>query len=315
MKAGTHGRGLKSGLVVNSDNCIAGLYCDSPTTKCMSRLGKGAACSADKECQSDFCADNSYVYSIPVNNNQTGICADALRLDPSKPYVYVLIVLALVIMAIVSGISLIKLHQKQTKAKKEAREEYWSGQRAISEKARLIDGSIRSSTPLTMANAQSGQRSARSSMGASLSRPIHPSEYLSQSGSFNSLTSLTREITLSAQNQQSSSFHLAHETHPLQQGVNYRSVHQQDGNSVDDEIARPASPSENVFLTPKQSFRASDGNLAHSLSDSDNVLRSRDAAKGLYSEGWRSPDAHRVDQAWSFEDDRSVKRTEDPFAR
>ncbi|PWN38406.1 uncharacterized protein FA14DRAFT_115984, partial [Meira miltonrushii] len=43
------------GSIISRDNCMKGLYCNSPTNICLQRKSTGTACAADKECMTDFC--------------------------------------------------------------------------------------------------------------------------------------------------------------------------------------------------------------------------------------------------------------------
>ncbi|UZJ57378.1 hypothetical protein CBS101457_006698 [Exobasidium rhododendri] len=280
------------GGIISRDNCVAGLYCDAPTTQCKERLAKGSSCSSDKECQSGYCADNNYIYSIPVNNNMTGSCGEDIGANPSRAYVYVLVLLFTFAMVIATGLVLVKVHQKQTKAKKLARVEYWQGQRLISEKAKLIDGSIRAGTPSLLSSSSRLQQYQSGSVSRTESKIQNLNRY--SDGSSAGFTSLTGRVGGGSTTP----------SHPLQQNINYSSLRQEEGNTSDNAYARPHSPSSRAVLAPSPSIHTlQDTYLPNGVAGSsavdpftstqneshDSTMRNRDINHRA-GDGWQSPD-------------------------
>ena len=127
------------GSIVSRDNCMSGLYCDSPTSVCLSRKPKGQSCAADKECMTDFCQDKSYTANTPDNNDSTGTCAEQPFFTANRHQIWVypvIIIVAIAVLLILIG-TLLKVHQSQGVRRREKAIAYWESQRLINEKARL----------------------------------------------------------------------------------------------------------------------------------------------------------------------------------
>lgn len=278
---------------------MSGMFCDSPTTQCKTLLAKGFSCSADKECASGYCSDPSFLATTIVNNNATGFCGDNLSASNPKPWVYALVVLIVLALVVGTSILLIKIHMRQTKAKKLAREEYWQDQRSISEKARLIDGMSRSGTPLgTSRNGLLGVRDSSQSYNSSQSNGTNRKDYKTGSRRFseNSTAIASRLDSLA---------------HPLQQQHSANDPYIRYDNESDLTEERTAStPSPNSgsggrnhsYTTPPQSAYSHAAQNGSSVSAStaarsydpfgeDVNIRSRDA-RSRHADGWQSPDMH-----------------------
>lgn len=152
------------GSIVSRDNCLSGLYCDSPTDVCISRKAKGSPCSADKECQTDYCQDPSYTASTPDNNDAAGMCSDQPSLIATRHQVWVYPVIVLLALVAVGSlfVTLLKLHQSQGRRRREKQRAYWESQRLINDKARMYKDDLR--TALSQPN--SPQRALMYSMGS-----------------------------------------------------------------------------------------------------------------------------------------------------
>jgi hypothetical protein len=276
---------------VCSDNCMSGLYCDAPTTQCKQQLNTGGSCSADKECITGYCFDKTFLATLPVNNNYTGSCGEDPIKVKSRVYVYVLIAIFIIAALVGLGVWLVKVHLRQTKAKKAAREEYWQGQKSISGKARLIDASIRSnSDPFITAN-----------------HPLLANLRLSSqstTATVNSTTPLKKGSKL--QHQQRYSDHLLRYDSSANNSPYNR--------SIDFDYAAGQSSSDNFlqrdsFVTPTQSLSnlnlqetlasplvgpsAATSSAVEALTSTSDYVRSRDNARSRTDQGWQSPD-HRL---------------------
>jgi hypothetical protein len=127
------------GSIVSRDNCMSGLFCDSPTSICHQRKPKGQSCAADKECMTDFCQDRNYTANTPDNNDSTGTCAEQPFFTANRHQIWVypvIIIVAIVVLLILIG-TLLKVHQNQGVRRREKARAYWESQRLINEKARL----------------------------------------------------------------------------------------------------------------------------------------------------------------------------------
>lgn len=162
------------GDIISRDNCMSGLYCDVPTSRCLARKAEGQACSADKECLSTNCLDPTYTSQTPVNNIATGTCGPQVYTQVRGPklYVYVVVVLGIVIAAVVLCVSLMRLHQKQRVRKNEELRQYWEEQRMLHRKVQLAreevllmaqQRSLKGSPAFSMASLPGGSTSQRSS--------------------------------------------------------------------------------------------------------------------------------------------------------
>lgn len=127
------------GSIVSRDNCMNGLYCDSPTSICLQRKPNGQSCSADKECMTDFCQDKSYLATTPDNNDSTGTCAEQpyVTVNRHQLWVYPVIVIVAIAVLLILIFTLLKVHQNQGVRRREKARAYWESQRLINEKARL----------------------------------------------------------------------------------------------------------------------------------------------------------------------------------
>jgi hypothetical protein len=105
--------------IVSRGNCQLGLYCDSVSKVCMTSLVLGAACAADKECDSWNCLSSGFCGPSASTPRQFGA------------WVYVLVALG-----IVGGMSgtltgLYVTHRKQREQERAKRAQYWREQNAF----------------------------------------------------------------------------------------------------------------------------------------------------------------------------------------
>jgi hypothetical protein len=105
--------------IVSRGNCRLGLYCDSLQLVCMTSKILGAACAADKECESWNCLSSGFCGASAATPRQFGA------------WVYVLVALG-----IVGGMSgtltgLYITHRKQREQERAKRAQYWREQNAF----------------------------------------------------------------------------------------------------------------------------------------------------------------------------------------
>ncbi|KIK03490.1 hypothetical protein K443DRAFT_676671 [Laccaria amethystina LaAM-08-1] len=105
--------------IVSRGNCRVGLYCDSVKKVCMTNKVLGAACGADKECDSWNCLS-------------TGVCGTSA----ATPRHFGVWVYVLVVFGIFGGMAgtltgLFVTHRKQRDREREKRVQYWREQNAF----------------------------------------------------------------------------------------------------------------------------------------------------------------------------------------
>jgi len=105
--------------IVSRGNCQLGLYCDSVQLVCLTSKVLGAACHADKECDSWNCLSSGFCGPSAATPRQFGA------------WVYVLVALG-----IIGGMSgtltgLYVTHRKQREQERAKRAQYWREQNAF----------------------------------------------------------------------------------------------------------------------------------------------------------------------------------------
>ncbi|KAF8813571.1 hypothetical protein BYT27DRAFT_7083469 [Phlegmacium glaucopus] len=105
--------------IVSRGNCKLGLYCDSGTRLCMTSKLLGAACAADKECDSWNCLSSGFCGASAATPRQFGV------------WVYVLVALGIIggMSGTLSGLYV--THRKQREQERAKRAQYWREQNAF----------------------------------------------------------------------------------------------------------------------------------------------------------------------------------------
>ncbi|KAF8647165.1 hypothetical protein AX16_006995 [Volvariella volvacea WC 439] len=105
--------------IVSRGNCRIGLYCDAQQRVCLRNKPIGAACTADKECDSWNCMANGYCGQDASTPHHFGI------------WVYVIVALGIFGGMFGTLISLFVVHRKQREEEREKRIQYWREQNAF----------------------------------------------------------------------------------------------------------------------------------------------------------------------------------------
>ena len=105
---------LNYGDIVSRDNCNSDNFCNAATSVCRAKKNIGETCSADKECRSYHCADDSEQNPDQLyDQDQNGKCAQPPNI-PTRPnaWVYVVVALGVVIGGVGLCLGLFLIHSK-----------------------------------------------------------------------------------------------------------------------------------------------------------------------------------------------------------
>lgn len=234
---------------------------------------------------------------MPVNNNYTGTCGDDPSAVKSKPYVYAIIAIAIILISVGLGVYLVRIHLRQTKIRKAAMEEYWQSQRTISGKAKVIDGSIRSNTPL---------------FTAMNSTTLQPSNLRLSSQSTMTTTTSTSPLKRDSKLQHQQRYGEQANRRDSYQGLH----HSYSSNNINTRLQESSATIEGIypsmadlhdnpdenFMTPSQSthsliagaFVGDESELASTsaVDPFSNTIGGERTARNRPSTGWQSPDVH-----------------------
>jgi cbb3-type cytochrome oxidase subunit 3 len=139
--------------IVSRGNCVTGLYCDAPTLKCMKLKELNAACSADKECESDNCLQTGFC----------GLSTDAPKHLPT--YVYIVVALGIITSMVLILVTLFIFHKRNRAEENEKRAQYWREQEAFRQNILQMREQARAS--ILSLPWQSGQNTPRGDYAAS----------------------------------------------------------------------------------------------------------------------------------------------------
>ncbi|KAJ7287630.1 hypothetical protein C8J57DRAFT_1117621 [Mycena rebaudengoi] len=133
--------------IVSRGDCRLGLYCDSPTKKCIQEKAIGEACSADKECASWNCLSG-------------GTCGQDVSI-PRHVATWVYVVVAAGIFGGIFGtlFGLFIFHRKQRDQERERRVQYWREQNAFHQSLLQMRQTARASILSLPGNGNSGHNS------------------------------------------------------------------------------------------------------------------------------------------------------------
>jgi len=105
--------------VVSRGNCVPELYCDAAQKICMQQKIFGAACTADKECQSNNCIEDLTCGVVPSAPKHFGI------------WVYIVVGLGILFGMVGTLVALYMFHRRTREAEREKRTQYWREQNAF----------------------------------------------------------------------------------------------------------------------------------------------------------------------------------------
>jgi len=131
--------------IVSRGNCILGLYCDSQQLICMSNKALGAACGADKECDTGNCLG-------------AGVCGQPAETPNRFPsWVYVVVVFGLLGGMFGTLFGMYIFHRYQRDKERERRAQYWREQNTF--RQNILQMRDTATTILQQPTAPSSQRS------------------------------------------------------------------------------------------------------------------------------------------------------------